>query len=178
MDIETQGNPDEDADVQLIREILEPFAQALVFVAEKVQEHDERLGTLDKAVFDDIIGGIIGLKKKGERMTGIGGMREKYGKDFESYLPAFKKTFGKDDPFEDLYDDLEGQEKGEGFDEGGFVGERMAKLKEHLDGIREAFGPGANVKTEIEAEMPKEEGMVDLDVEGIKKLAERRKRNQ
>jgi hypothetical protein len=171
------ANPDQDADIQLIQSILEPFANALQFLAETVQSHDERLGKLDEAVFDNIIGGIMGLKEKQDRMAGVTGLQDKYGPAIADYLPAFKQTFGQDHPFDGIYDDMQGAKGSEGFDESGFVGDRLQAIKDHLDGIRKSFGPGADMNAKIEAVVPdgRREPTYTIDEQAIKDMAAKRR---
>lgn len=119
----------------------------------------ERLENLEKAVFDELIGGVRTLYETNRRKTGVEGLRGKYGKDLDAYAEPYRDMQGGADLYEKLFDHIEDlrNSAGEGWNdeaEGGAVGQIMEILKKHLipKGMEEP-------KIEIEAEGGEPEGV-------------------
>jgi uncharacterized protein YukE len=104
-------NPDEQADVELIKsvlsECLEPIIAVVQQMLDKIGMMDEEIDSLSKLVNEELIGGITNLYKSKERMSGISSMSEKYGELMGPYKDFYSEMTDGSDIYEKLYDELE-----------------------------------------------------------------------
>lgn len=104
-------NPDEQADVELIKsvlsECLDPIVTVIQQMLDKMGMMDEEIDSLTKLVNEEIIGGITNLYKSKERMSGISSLSEKYGNLMGPYKDFYSEMTDGSDIYEKLYDELE-----------------------------------------------------------------------
>lgn len=144
----------------------------------------EEIENLNKAVFDELIGGVSNLYKKNKKEVGIKGLREKYGAQFGPYEDSFRNAADGSELFDRLYDYLEDlkTKAGEGWNdeaEGGAIGSLFDKLKstfkEKVEPITEAVEESGEAPKVVEVEtVSAADGSDDL-LDRIKRKTERLK---
>lgn len=141
------GHPDAAQDAAMMDDSNEAIANILEAIVERIEN-------LEKAVYDELIGGVRSLYDTNRRKMGIEGLRGKYGKDFDPYQESFSAMQGGADLYDRLFDQIEKLrgDAGDGWNdeaEGGAIGQILETLKKHLAGKA-----GEAPEIEIEAEGP------------------------
>jgi hypothetical protein len=144
--LDGQGHPDEAQDAAMMDNSNDAIANILEAIV-------DRLENLEKAVFDELIGGVKNLYNTNKRKMGVDSLKGKYGKDIDQYADGFRDIQGGADLYDKLYDHIEELRSaaGEGWNdeaEGGVISGIMETLKKHLlPKIAEA-GPEIEIETE------------------------------
>lgn len=164
-------------DVQADMAMLEPFAQVLDILIDKVEELEERIEANEKLVIDDLFGGIDRMYKQNLRSQSIEGLKGKYGSLFEPHMSALSELAPGEDIYDTLHDLLE-EAKGQGdwSDEREFesvknaaqaIGDKIAKIKGQPVAVEVQ-------KTEVQ---PAQEGAESKFLEKVKQMRAKAPKN-
>ena len=170
------GNPDQGADLELIRGELRKFAEAVDTVVEELYT---RLDGLEKTVHEELIGGITELYETGQKNQRIEGYKSQYGERLSPIMDAYQALAGDG---ADLYDNLDNEladSRGqEGVDVNAKTEEAIKALEDKINMLKEkltgkpAEAPKAEPVAEIEktVEIKKPEKKVEGKTRGASSL--------
>ena len=167
------GDEAQDADMEA--RILGKMKQVYEMLAQEIETLKEGFSHLEKVVMDEIIGGITNLYNENQRGMGIQELKDGLSSDFEGYDGAFSKAFPGDDLWGTLHDKLSemGSSAPEGFNKLDKGREVINLVKQHLEGIKDALPPGAELAGKLEVATPVEPtdgGLSSGEADTIKKM--------
>jgi hypothetical protein len=136
----TVEHPDAEQDAAMVH----PIIQALELLTSRVEE-------LERLVVEELFGGIEKLYRDGQRKTGIGSLKEKYGSLFEPHLPVLAELAPGEDVFEKIFDLLEGSDMDDEAKDGAVKGYAQS-IADKINKIKSAGAPAA-----VEIEVTKTE---------------------
>lgn len=108
---EVENHVDQEADLEQIRQVIEPIVTVIKQILEKLSMMDEEIDSLTRLVNDEIIGGITNLYNKKSRLDGISSLGSKYGEIMNPYKDFYSELTEGRDIFEALFDELEDYKK-------------------------------------------------------------------
>lgn len=156
---------------------MEDIQKAIEVILERLDAQDdmikaalEKISSLDKMIFDDIIYPANEAMKQAEYNTGLGEFSDKYSDKFEGYNDKLRPIEGEDfDIVKQAYDGYN-EIEGEKPDEAAYVDELVNMVDEQLEEIRAAIGAAPDAEVAIVSDG--ETGETTIEVEGQEVPAE------
>lgn len=176
---EVENHVDQEADLEQIRQVIEPIVTVIKQILEKLSMMDEEIDSLARLVNDEIIGGITNLYNKKSRLDGISSLGSKYGEIMNPYKDFYSELTEGRDIFEALFDELEDYKKSSPDMNDEVIESKVKELAEALHQKMEkmkSFGGASEGSISIAVESPEVKKIEEVGdghsaiIEKIKKM--------
>lgn len=149
-------------DLNEVSEILSSFKEVIDVILEKMEEFDDKIDRLDKALFEEILEPARKALDEADYENRFEDFSSNYGEKLNGYNNSLQAIEGEDfDLTRNTFDNLENMEK-KPEDLDGYVNEVVSLVEGQLTKLKEALGVAPDAEVEVTLN---EEG-VEIEVDG------------